>query len=119
MEGVLPEDKVEFEVFQPVFVQEVLHRLHGVGGARPPVLHVGEGKGWVPLDGQPDHLLAVIERGDRRVDLMRRPRCRKEDDPVEVEELPDLLGAPQMADVDRIKRSSKQSPFHVLTCPFP
>jgi hypothetical protein len=119
VEGVLTEDEVEFEVFEPVFVQDVLHRLHGVGGDLAPVFHIGEGEGGVPLDGESDHLLAVVEGCDCGVEFVRRPRRRNEDDPVQIENLQHFRCAPQMSDMDRIKRTPEQSPFHVLTCPFP
>ena len=50
---------------------------------------------------------------------MGRTGGRDEENPVKVEHFPDLLGTAQMADVNRIKGSAEEPPFHVLTCPFP
>jgi len=118
VERVETEDEVELDVFQ-VLVEKVLDRLDGVGLAGTPAFHVGNGEGGVRLDGLADHLEAVAEGGDVLARLVGRLRGRDEDDPVQVEKFHDFLGAPEVGQVYRVKGAAEQTPFHVLTCPFP
>jgi len=118
VKGILADDEVQFQVLQ-VLLEDELHGLHRIGFAFLPVFRIGKGEGRIVFDGQPDHLLPVVEGGYFAVDFVRRPGSGDKHDPVQIEYLQDFLGATQMADMDGIEGPAQQSPFHVLTCPFP
>ena len=93
--------------------------LDGIGFPFPFVFHTGEEKIGIAFNGQADHPLPVRKGRDADARFMGRHGGGNEDDAVESEQLPHLLGGAEMTDVDRIERSAQEAPFHDLTWPLP
>ncbi len=66
--------------------------------------------------GQDRHLKSLRGRRQIRGRLVGRPRSRHEEQPVQIEDLTDLVGDEQMAEVDRVERAAEQpDPRHGST----
>ncbi len=71
------------------------------------------------INGQLQHPQAVFKGDDSAVFLVRRRRGGNEDDAVQLQNLRELLGGPQVSEMDRVECSAKEPELHERTCPSP
>ncbi len=115
---ILPGDEKQFEI-RVGGLLEMSHGVDGVGFSRPRIFHVRNRKRIVSGNGQLQHPQAVFKGDDSAVFLVRRRRGGNEDDAVQLQNLRELLGGPQVSEMDRVECSAKEPELHERTCPSP
>ncbi len=91
---------------------QLLQRIHGIAGARTPVLALINAKGRMAGNGQVQHFRALGEWGDGLLLLVRRPRRRHEQHLVQPPLLAALLRQDQVPEMHRIECAAKDADTH-------
>ena len=110
-EGVETQDQVQV-VARPERGREMAHGVDGIGGARAGDLDVGNAEARPVRHRQPHHLEPVMRRRSGPAAPVRRHAARNEADLVQRVLLFHLLGAPQVAEVDRVEGAAEQAESH-------
>src|SRR5262247_3948932 len=101
-----------------LLLDEMAYRIDGIGEAGPSNLHGRHPEPRISRHRQTNHLQAVPRRRRSLASLVRRNRSGNKNDLVEAKSLADLLGAAQMAPMNRIEGAAEETDSHGVSIDF-
>src|SRR5262245_61025108 len=101
-----------------LLLDKMTYRIDGIGNAGPINLHRRHPEPRISRHRQTNHLPAVPRRRRSLTSLVRRNRGGNKNDLVEAKSLADLLGAAQMAPMNRIEGAAEETDSHGVSISF-